>query len=166
MWSESIQDFKGKNKQVLDLKLELHLVIHVKELLTDKINFSLENDQLQISLLEEDKQKKILTNDEFYYWWQITRFDEIISEEEIIFNDFNKLKDKILNAIQKLEKPLQLSAENQQRSDKILKLNKRLQEEVVKSNMNINSLKSFRSIYPSYESLERFIRNIKILLQN
>ena len=41
----------------------------------------------------------------FYYWWNIDRFDEVITEEETIFNDFNELKNKILPAINAIKQP-------------------------------------------------------------
>ena len=50
--------------------------------------------------------------------------------------------------------------------DKIKKLEEHLSQEANKSNQQINSLKNFRSMYPTYESLEKFTKSVKIIIQN
>ena len=47
-----------------------------------------------------------------------------------------------------------------------MKLNLHMKEEADNSNQKINSLKNLRSIYPTIESLDNFLKNIKILIQN
>ena len=82
MWLDRIETFQKENKQILDIKFELHLAIYVKEILKDVVTFSSKDET--IATIDE----KEYSFDEFFYWWQIDRFDEIISEEEIIFNEF------------------------------------------------------------------------------
>ena len=170
MWLEIIQEFNKNNKQLLDFKFELHLAIYNKGLLKDKIKFLIEDNKLKIMMEEKE-----LSIEEFFYWWQITRFDEIISEEEIIFNDFNKLKQKISLAIQKIKDSEEKEKESvaPKRKDKIIKnkekmnkLGDHLKGEAEKSNKNMYSLKNIRLMYPTYESLEHFLKNIKIILMN
>ena len=118
-------------------------------------------------------EEKELLIEEFFYWWQITRFDEIISEEEIIFNDFNKLKNKLSIAVKKL-KDSEKKEENikkkeekiKKNEDKINKLGEHLKSEADKSNKDLDLLKNTRLMYPTYESLEYFLKNIKIILMN
>tara|TARA_B100001093_G_scaffold474412_1_gene499059 strand:- start:135 stop:662 length:528 start_codon:yes stop_codon:yes gene_type:complete len=173
MWLETIDDFKKENKQILDFKFELHVAIYVQKLLQNNIDFSINN--LQELVIK--KESKEITFDQFFYWWQITRFDELISEEEIIFNNFNTLKDKITKAIQNVKNPIidkNDSDEDKQKkndkisknSEKIKKLNEHLKQEANKSNLQINTLKNFRFIYPSHESLKSFTKNIKIIINN
>ena len=170
MWLERINDFQKNNKQVLDMKFELHLSIYIKELLKDSIDFQIENDSVKIS-----RDEKEISWDNFIYWWQITRFDEIISEEELIFNSFNEKKDKINKAVSKIKNPELNDDDSEKETEKkhkiindnkkkVTKLTDHLREEANKSNKNINLLKNFRLIYPTIESLERFIKNIKIIL--
>ena len=40
MWLDKIESFQKNNKQILDMKHELHLAIYVKELLSESIEFS------------------------------------------------------------------------------------------------------------------------------
>ena len=174
MWLDRIESFQKNNKQLLDIKHELHLAIYVKELLSESIEFSLSENSLLIKLSEENKE---LTFDEFYYWWNIHRFDEIITEEELIFNDFNELKNKVLPAINSIKQPEikeDDSEEEKQKKEKKMKSNNekatKLQEHVKteadKSNAQINILKRFRGMYPTKDSLERFTENVTVLLNH
>jgi len=171
MWLDRIETFQKENKQILDIKFELHLAIYVKEVLKDVVTFSSKDET--IATIDE----KEYSFDEFFYWWQIDRFDEIISEEEIIFNEFNELKKKIISGIQKVKQPesketdseeekLKCQEKIKENNEKIQKLNDHLKSEAELSNHKINTLKSFRSMYPTCESLRRFIDHTQILIQN
>lgn len=174
MWIERIETFQKENKQILDIKHELHLAIYVKNLLNESIEFSLSEGSLLIKELEENKS---LSFDEFYYWWNINRFDEVITEEEIIFNDFNELKDKILPAIEKIKQPEikddDTEEEKQKKekkivsnNEKVTKLQLHVKSEADKSNAQINILRQFRGMYANKDSLKRFTENIIVLLNN
>tara|TARA_Y100001970_G_C14208501_1_gene845470 strand:+ start:1076 stop:1612 length:537 start_codon:yes stop_codon:yes gene_type:complete len=174
MWLEKLQKFQKENKQIIDLKFDLHLAIYIQVLLNDTINFQLENDSLKI---HDPRQKKELSKDEFYYWWQITKFNEIFQEEQDIFRKFNEKKNKINKVISKIKNPeinesdseKDINKKNnkiQENKEKIMKLNIHMKDEADISNKNINSLKNFREIYPTIESLERFLNNIIIILNS
>lgn len=174
MWFERIETFQKENKQMLDMKHELHLSIYVKELLKESIEFSLKEDILLIKELEENKS---LSFDEFYYWWNINRFDELISEEEVIFNEFTDLKNKVLPAIEKIKQPEikedDTEEEKQKKekkivsnNEKVTKLQLHVKTEADKSNSQINSIRQFRGMYPNRESLKRFTENVIVLLNN
>lgn len=173
MWSEIIQSFHDNSKQFLDIKNELHVSIYIKELLKEIIEFSLSDDNTLIIKKKEDNQ--ILTFDKFYYWWNIDRFDELISEEEIFFNEFNDLKNKIIPAIEKIKQPVIKDEDTEEdkkkkqdkiksNEEKISKLKIHIEKESEKFNSQINMIKRFRLIYPNYNSLERFTQNVIILL--
>jgi len=174
MWLDKIESFQKDNSQILDMKHELHLAIYVKSLLKDSIEFSLSEGSLLIKLVEENKK---LSFDEFYYWWNIHRFDEVITEEELIFNDFNELKNKILPAIDKIKQPeikdSDSDEEKQKKEKKIVsnnekatKLQNHVKSEADKSNAQINILKRFRNMYPTKDSLQQFTENIIVLLNH
>ena len=174
MWLDKIESFQKENKQVLDMKHELHLAIYIKGLLKDSIEFTDCEGSLLIKLLEENKS---LTFDEFYYWWNIERFDEVITEEELVFNDFNELKNKVLPAIEAIKQPEikeDDSAEEKQKKEKKIvsnnekatKLQNHVKSEADKSNAQINILKQFRGVYPTKDSLQRFTENVIILLNH
>jgi major membrane immunogen (membrane-anchored lipoprotein) len=172
MWLEKIEEFRKENKQALDLKLELHLAIYIHKILQGDIDFSINDNGFIIK-----KENKKITLDELFYWWQITRFDELLSEEEIIFNDFNILKDKITKAITNVKNP-ELNDDDSKENktnkekkiiinnEKIKKLEEHLSQEANKSNIQINALKQFRFMYTTYESFEKFTKSVRILIQN
>tara|TARA_Y100001958_G_C21208497_1_gene534414 strand:+ start:1027 stop:1557 length:531 start_codon:yes stop_codon:yes gene_type:complete len=172
MWLEKLQTFQKENKQLLDLKFDLHLSLYIQELLKDTIHFKLENDSLKIIMNENE-----LTKDEFYYWWQITKFNEIFQEEQNIFTTFNEKKNKINKAISKINNPEINDKDSEkeiekkhtkikENKEKVMKLNLHMKEEADNSNQKINSLKNFRSIYPTIDSLDKFLKNIKIILNS
>ena len=174
MWLDKIESFQKNNKQLLDIKHELHLAIYVKELLSESIEFSLYENSLLIKISEENKE---LIFDEFYYWWNIHRFDEVITEEELIFNDFNELKNKILPAIEKIKQPEIKEDDSEEdrkkkekkiisNNEKATKLQNHVKSEADKSNAQINSLRQFRGMYPSKDSLKRFTENVIVLLNH
>ena len=78
MWLQVIDEFRKNNKQILDLKFELHLAIYVQAILNDNISFHLNNDDIQIKKKEDN-----INLNQFYYWWSIERFNEILSEEAL-----------------------------------------------------------------------------------
>ena len=180
MWHEILQDFKKNNKLFLDFKFDLHVTIYIISFLIDTIKFTITKNKtkecLTITYYDEEKQKK-LSNDMFFYWWQIDRHDELLSEEEIIFNEFNDLKNKIMKAQEKIKNPeineddseeekqtkQQQIDENNQTSQK---LNIHLKKEADKSNEQINELRRFRTLYTTTESLDKLLKNIMIILKN
>lgn len=51
-------------------------------------------------------------------------------------------------------------------NEKITKLQDHVKSEADNSNHKINTLRNFRSMYPSIDSLERFLKNIQIIVEN
>ena len=98
-------------------------------------------------------------------------------EEEIIFNEYNDLKIKIIKAQEKIINPEtnendseEETKKKQQKIDEnkqaIQKLNIYLKKEADKSNDKINELRRFRMLYTTTESLDRLLNNITIILKN
>lgn len=174
MWWETISTFQKDNKTILDLKIELHIAFYVMNLLKENYSFSLNEDKLIIKDIKSDKQ---IDKNTFFYWYSFTRFNELIKEEEKIFKEFNELRDKVLPAIEKIKLPELKDTDDEQtkkkkidrinsNTEKINKLQDHVKSEADNSNHKINNLRSFRSTYPSIDSLERFLKNIQIILEN
>lgn len=107
----------------------------------------------------------------------IDRFDEVLSEEEVLFNDFNELKSKVLPAIENIKQPEIKESDSQEErkkkelkiksnNEKVLKLQGHVKSEADKSNSQINILRQFRGLYPTKESLKVFTENIIVLLKH
>jgi len=173
MWLEIINNYNENNESILDFNFELHQCMYIKILLKDSFIFELNNENNLII----KKDKKSISNEELFYWWQFTRFNELFKEEKDIFDEFNKLKDKINKAFSKIKNPEikntdsdkeKLEKQNTITENKVKmeKLNNHLKVEADKSNQKINLLKNFRLMIHDFSSFERFLINIKIILMN
>tara|TARA_B100000123_G_scaffold267557_1_gene241067 strand:+ start:922 stop:1515 length:594 start_codon:yes stop_codon:yes gene_type:complete len=174
MWYETIYAFQKDNQTTLDLKIELHLSYYVMNLLKENYNFSILKDKLFIKDIKSNKQ---IDKNTFFYWYSFIRFNELIKEEEKIFTEFNELRDKVLPAIEKLKMPELKDTDDEQtknkkidkinsHKEKIKKIQDHIKSEADTSNQKINTLRNFRSMYPSIDSLERFLKNIQIIIEN
>jgi len=174
MWSKIISEFQKENKQFIDLKMDLHLSYYIYNFLSDRYKFYIKKDKLIIHDIKSDID---ISYNTFFYWYSFTRFDELIKEEEKIFNDFNEIKKKVLPAIEKITLPELKDTDNDdtknkkidkitKSNEKITKLQNHIKSEADISNNKINSLRSFRSMYPTIDSLERLLKNIQIILEN
>ena len=174
MWYSIISEFQKNNKTVLDLKVELHLAFYVMNLLKEHYTFSIQDKNLIIKDIKSDKE---IDKNSFFYWYSFTRFQEIIKEEEKIFKEFNILKDRVLPAIEKIKLPEIEDSDDEQtkkkkidkiksNNEKITKLQDHVKSEADSSNHKINTLRNFRSMYPNIDSLERFLKNIQIIVEN
>ena len=173
MWYKIISEFQKSNETILDLKIELHLVFYVMNLLKTNYTFSIHDQKIII----KDKSDKEVDKQTFFYWYSFTRFQELILEEESIFKEFNILKDKVLPAIEKIKIPELKDTDDDStkkkkidkitsNNEKITKLQDHVKSEADNSNHKINTLRNFRSMYPSIDSLERFLKNIQIIVEN
>jgi seryl-tRNA synthetase len=143
-------------------------------LLKDKFNFSFKKDKLVIKDIKSDKE---IDKNTFFYWYSFTRFNELVKEEEKIFTEFNELRNKVLPAIEKIKLPELKDNDDEttkkkkidkinSNTEKITKLQDHVKSEADNSNYKINNLRSFRSMYPTIDSLERFLNNIQIIIEN
>lgn len=174
MWHKIISEFQKENKIILDLKIELHLNYYVMNLLKEHYEFFIHDENL---IIKDSKSDKEISKNTFFYWYSFTRFQELIKEEENIFREFNELKDKVLPAIEKIKLPELKDSDDEStkkkkidkinsNNQKITKLQDHIKSEADNSNHKINTLRSFRSMYPSIDTLDRFLKNIQIILEN
>lgn len=164
MWIEKINEYKNNNNEYLNLQLEIHQAKYLSELLTDNFKFNVittksKNNKYNLEI-KSINDNEILSYEEFFLWYQMDFFQELISEEEGIFIKFNELKKKLLNIINELE-----NKENKEKEDteKISKLKTHLKIEMDKSNLYINELKKIRLLYPTFKSFEILISGIIII---
>ena len=180
MWLESLQEFEKNNKQHLNFKVEYHLAIYITKILQGRVDFSMKKTktkEFMVTTLHNEDKKKNLTPEQFYYWWQIERYDELVAEEEIILSDFNQLKAKIMKASQNNQIPQILDTDSEEETEKKMKqiedhkqkvgkLNEALKKEADASNKKLGMLSQFRMMYTNTESLKRLLEAIEIILQN
>lgn len=174
MWHKIISEFQKENKITFDLKIELHLAYYVMNLLKEHYEFFIHDENL---IIKDSKSDKEISKNTFFYWYSFTRFQELIKEEENIFREFNELKDKVLPAIEKIKLPELKDSDDESskkkkidkinsNNQKITKLQDHIKSEADNSNHKINTLRNFRSMYPSIDTLDIFLKNIQIILEN
>ena len=174
MWHKIISEFQKENKITFDLKIELHLAYYVMNLLKEHYEFFIHDENL---IIKDSKSDKEISKNTFFYWYSFTSFQELIKEEENIFREFNELKDKVLPAIEKIKLPELKDSDDEStkkkkidkinsNNQKITKLQDHIKSEADNSNHKINTLRNFRSMYPSIDTLDRFLKNIQIILEN
>ena len=118
-----------------------------------------------------------MIEEKFIYWWAVERYDEIISEEELILSEFNSLKEKVILAEKKTKNPQILDSDSegekekklkqiQDNNNKMHKLKEHLKKEGDKSNMKLSLLSQFRMMNPTNELIKNFLESVKIILMN
>lgn len=178
MWLEKLLELsdgglKGPVKY-LDLKFELHNAIYLIETLNGVYDFSIKDESIVIKRVSDDKSKGgEITTDGFLFWWQVTRYGEIIEEERKLINSFEEVKKKMA----KLQKsiPVPENEDNEKEKEKkqkkiedinikLSKLASWLNKEgpVLKNNLQI--LSNYRSIYNSEESINEILKWITFYL--
>lgn len=172
MWLEKLSELSGGGLKgpikYLDLKYELHNAIYLIETLCPIYEFSINDDELYIK-----KEKEVISDDQFLFWWQITRYGEILEEERKLINSYEEVKKKML----KLQKSLPKIEEDdtERESDKkqkkmedinvkLSKLATWLNKEGPILKQNLQMLSNYRNIYTSEESIKEILKWIKFYL--
>jgi hypothetical protein len=174
MWLEKLSELsdgglKGPIKY-LDLKFELHNAIYLIETLDSIYEFSINNDELCIK-----RGKEVVSDEQFLFWWQITRYGEILEEERKLINSYEEVKKKMLKLQKSLPKieedDTEKEAEKKQKkiediNVKLSKLATWLNKEGPILKQNLQMLSNYRNIYTSEESIKEILKWIKFYLRN
>ena len=71
MWTDKIINYETQLLSNLNLRFDLQFALFTIEVLTDIIQFKVnKNKELSIN-----KSKKEIDTEQFFYWWQITRYN-------------------------------------------------------------------------------------------
>ena len=166
MWLKILNDINdrqsNKDLNYLNLRFDLHVGVYIIEILKNIISFEILDDKLVI----QDKDENILSNDEFFYWWQITRYNDVYNEEmEII----NKMKE-VEQTITKLKRSIENIKDDkkQKKIDEIETKIAKLTNYLMKENPNVKNkltvLSNFRNMINTRESNDKVLDSIKIYL--
>ena len=139
------------------------------ELLKDIIDFQLNDDELIIKLVKEDR---ILSRDEFLYWWQITRHNEIYKEETMLVKSIHKIQKeiekvkKLISAAEdNIEDPDEIEIKVKELSAKHDKLANELKEKTSIIKPDVKILEGIRNSFPNKEILDLILNIMKIYLK-
>lgn len=179
MWLEKLKSLsedglKGPLKY-LDLKFELHNAIYLIETLSDIYQFSIKEDSCEEDPVCIMKGKKIITEEQFLFWWQITRYSEILEEERKLISSFEEVKKKMA----KLQKGIPKVEDDDDEKEKDKKLKKIEDTNIKLSKLatwlnkegpllkkNLQLLSNYREIYSSEKSITEILKWVKVYLRN
>jgi hypothetical protein len=151
----------------LNLRFDLHIAIYMIELLKSKINFEI----LDNKLIIQDNKENILSDDDFYFWWQITRYQELYNEE---FEIIKKMKGvdqtiaKLKNSIQNIKEKddTKKIKKIDETETKIAKLTNYMMKENPIVKQKLTALSNFRNTYHNRESIDKLLNSIRLYLIN
>ena len=98
MWVEKIINYKNNTLSNLNLRFDLHFAILTIDILKDVFQFKI-NKEKNLSII---KTKKEINTEQFFYWWQITRYEEINKKELELVQSFEKIN-KSIESLQKTQ---------------------------------------------------------------
>jgi len=175
MWLERIKDLQRKQQNYgslshLNFRCELHLCIYMCELLHDIIRFELKENKLIIKLVKENKN---LTQDQFLYWWQITRHNDIFKEEVALIKSVTNLQEgmqKINELISKIENSNkgaeEIEVEVKKLTNKYNQIKEKFDEKSPIIKKEVKLLEGIRNSFPNKEIIDLVLDIMKIYLKN
>ena len=165
MWHNIIEKFHEENKNtVINLQLETHIGKYLKYIFEAKYVFTLTKSKSKnpkdLLIIKEKESGEKISEEKLFFWYQNDLFNEILTEEKEYFLLFNEKKNKIIKAINDLKE-----SEDKDKDNKITKLDNHLNSEADTINRNINELKRFRLLMPTFKSFEIFLSGVMIILK-
>lgn len=163
------REYKDGKFSNLNLKNDLHIAMYIIEILKPFFNFTESDDELKISKVNKSKDKeknKLIEFNEFFYWWQFTRYNQISSEEKVLIDELNSLQKEFIKMKNNFEK---ISKENPENKEKLEELSKQLQNcfqnlknKEQENKYKINLLSNFKNTYHTIESFQKLNNSIKL----
>ena len=159
-------EYKDGKFSNLNLKNDLHIAMYIIEILKPFFNFTESDDELKISKVNKSKDIKIIDFNEFFYWWQFTRYNQISSEEKVLIEELKSLQKEFIEMKNSFEK---FSKENPENKEKLEELSKQLQNNFEnlknkekENKYKINLLSNFKNTYHTVESFQKLNNSIKL----
>ena len=154
MWLKRLSEWNEKELQKDELersnfKCELHISKYLVDILKGEIDFRIKQDKLQII-----KDKKEISKEEFIYWWQILRYEEICKEQLEIKKKIKEINDKLI----KLSK--MYPSENDNDDEEMKKKKKEKKEELDKKKDKI--IEFMKKDEPNIKKNQSLYNNFKL----
>tara|TARA_B100001287_G_C22649842_1_gene514624 strand:+ start:160 stop:681 length:522 start_codon:yes stop_codon:yes gene_type:complete len=166
MWVEKVINYKNNTLSNLNLRFDLHFAILTIDILKDIIQFKI-NKEKNLSII---KSKKEINTEQFFYWWQVTRYEEINKKELELVNSFEKIN-KSIESLQKTQLDSSLTEDDKQ--SKIIEIKMKIEKLVEYRNKeepqlknNLQKLNSFKNSCYTKETFDKLLQSILIVLQN
>ena len=166
-WNRS--ELKRDELERLNFKYELHVSKYITEILSERIDFRVKEDIFMIM-----KDEKEISVDEFIFWWQITRYDEISKEQLEIKKRVKDVNDKLSKVMQvypsgnesddeeTIEKKNKKRVELDKKKEKIIKFIQKDEPEVKK---NVALLNNFKTLCIKIDHIKELLQTIEIYVR-
>lgn len=170
MWLKRLSDWNDKELKKdeierLNFKYELQVSKYIVEILRDTIDFKIKKEKLVII-----KDEKEISVDEFIFWWQITRYDEISKEQLEIKKRVKDVNDKLSKLMkmypsdnendneETIDKKRKKRVELDKKKEKIIQFIKKDEPEVKK---NLALLSNFKTICIKIDHIKELLTTIE-----
>ena len=158
---------EDKDLNYLNLRFDLHIAVYMIELVKSRINFEIVDDKLII----QDNKENILSDDDLFYWWQITRYKELYNEELEIIKKMKEVDQtivKLKNSIQNIKEKddTKKIKKIDETETKIAKLTNYMMKENPIVKQKLTALSNFRNTYHNRESIDKLLNSIRLYLIN
>lgn len=174
-WTERLLEFNKsqleKNESDrLNMKFELQMVQYIMNIISPLMQFKIKDKELKIF-----HNGKEINKNQFMYWWQIDRYNEIGKEEKQIKKKVNEINEKINKLKGAFPQINDTDDENmkEKKLKKTMDINEKLKKlsEYIKKDepivkMKLSLLINFKNIHVTLLSLNNLLENIKIYLEN
>tara|TARA_Y100000817_G_scaffold312194_1_gene305654 strand:+ start:10532 stop:11062 length:531 start_codon:yes stop_codon:yes gene_type:complete len=166
MWTDKIINYETQLLSNLNLRFDLQFALFTIEVLTDIIQFKVnKNKELSIN-----KSKKEIDTEQFFYWWQITRYENINKKESELIENYEKIN-KSIQSLNTTTIDQSLSEDEKQAKIietkmKIDKLIEYRNKEEPKLKINLQRLNSFKNSCYTKETFNNLLDSILIILKN
>ena len=166
MWTDKIINYETQLLSNLNLRFDLQFALFTIEVLTDIIQFKVnKNKELSIN-----KSKKEIDTEQFFYWWQITRYENINKKESELIENYEKIN-KSIQSLNTTTIDQSLSEDDKQAKIietkmKIDKLIEYRNKEEPKLKNNLQKLNTFKNSCYTKETFNNLLDSILIILKN
>ena len=166
MWTDKIINYETQLLSNLNLRFDLQFALFTIEVPTDIIQFKVnKNKELSIN-----KSKKEIDTEQFFYWWQITRYENINKKESELIENYEKIN-KSIQSLNTTTIDQSLSEDDKQAKIietkmKIDKLIEYRNKEEPKLKNNLQKLNTFKNSCYTKETFNNLLDSILIILKN
>ena len=169
MWLEILSEINKKQSVGnLNLRFDLHIAIYIVEVLKSIVKFEIIDGKMTIKM-GKGEAEGVISSDDFYYWWQITRYNEIYKEELDLISKMREVD----QTIRKLTKSRDLIKDNDENKKlkkiddletKIVKLTNYMNKENPEFKQKITILSNFRNSYHTRDILDKLLNSVEFNL--
>ena len=178
MWLQILSDIYDKQSNngplsYLNLRCDLHIAVYMIEVLQSVVTFSNVDGKFIMEFKDkETKKSRKIKDKKLFYWWQITRFNEIYEEEKQLIQKFEEVRKKMQQLQSTIPRIEPEDPELEEKQKKITELNIKLSKlaeylnsEGPKLKHKLTLLYNFRNTCNTFESFKQLLSSIQMYVE-